>query len=719
MLNNLGMGLVYRVKDSATGALTRISAGITNVTREAQRAASRTPRDLATVGRATGRTFTGGATAMQRFGETLAWSRGQASNLASSAGAAFGRLAQSIRAPVDRLQSLKALLTGVAAAWGGLKVVQAAAFEESVQLALAVMLKSEEAGRAVFLKARQFADVTPFDTQQVLQATRLAVSSRFKLNDIFGGGLLRDMGDLAAANQDMGISINEVGRVFARLKAGDFGEAFERLRDMQIGFQDLQQAGLDVRAGGVFTGLDADKVVAAVRSVVQQRFGGMMDKMQASWTGVWSTFTSNITNTFAAIGQAKLPSGVAVLDAIKERVKALTGMMVDSQGQLTPGMQKVVNLAGRAFSFIATAWDWIGRVGGRAVELVRVLLHGFGRLPDASGALQAVGRVLEWIAGILDNPVLWLRAGQYLRAGFDAALAAATWLWGVITAVYSEVATFVGWLNSGSAGARVFTAVVLGLGTALGIMYLAIKSIVWWQQLQVAWTTALTVASGAWATVQGFLNAAVGAFNLLFVASPLGWIALAIGAIIGVVYLAIKYWDQWTGALVRFGEWAGNLAKMAVEWGANFMTGFIDGITAGWTSLINALKRMAGAIKDFLGFSSPTRLGPGSESDTWAPNFMRMYTEGIEAGVPAVTGAGNRAAAALSGALTPTLTPAGVVTPGPAADDPRTAQGARAGQPAMPTPITVVAKLFLPDGRELAEAIIPILREEAQLAYGG
>lgn len=874
-LNNLGMGLLYTVKDSATAGLARISAGITTVTKAASQAAAQTPKAFAAIGKTTGQVFQGGANAAQAFGAQMSFMGTKITGLAGQAESGFQRMAQAIRSPVDRLMNLKNVLTGVAAAWGGLKVVEAAGYEEQAKMALGVMLKNDQVGEMVFNKARKFGDVTPFDTQQVIQATRMAVSSKFTLSDIFQGGLLTDMGNLSAANADMGISINEVARVFGRLKAGDFGEAFERLRDMQIGFQDLQEAGLNVRAGGSFTGLDPDQVVKAVRSIIQTRFGGMMDKMQYSWQGVWSTFTSNITNTFAAIGQAKIPgTSIAVLDAVKERVNVLTAAMVDDEGKLTPGMQRLVTLAAGAFGLVGRVFDAFARGTKEATRLVKALGYGFGSLPDVTGGLQLVGTFLWRLVEPLTDASKWYTAGQWLRRAMDEAApvlrdvwtivenlvpvlrrvgrgaqdfmlpfaaAGGYSIWRILTGAVSTLADFAAWLNSGSTGANLLLgaleAIVVALtvklaigkvwelGTALGNAYTKAKdlagaladnwetislramyakdAVVEWGETvylralyakdavtrwgtavldwakNVAWANIQQAAMTAWGyavaaaqwvatTATAAWSAAVEFLNLLFVATPIGWIVLGIGALIATVYLAIKYWDEWTGALQRFGQWVWSglvsvfqtitgwfsglpgwiqfaiaafvpfigipllianhwdaivqffeeLPARALEWGANFIRMFGQGIANGVQFVKDKVVGVASAIRDFLGFHSPTRLGPGSDAHRWAPNLMGMYADGIDEGIPTIQAATNRAANALSASLTPVLTPGGAVAPGGAETTAQRPEGPAAA-PAAQQAITVIAKLVLPDGRELAEAIIPVLREDALLGFGG
>ncbi len=86
----------------------------------------------------------------------------------------------------------------------------------------------------------------------------------------------------------------------------------------------------------------------------------------------------------------------------------------------------------------------------------------------------------------------------------------------------------------------------------------------------------------------------------------------------------------------------------AKNWGKNLMSNITDGIKSKVNSVKTAVSNAASAIKDFLGFSSPTREGPGRDADRWAPNLMRMYAQGISSNVGMVQSAANEAARGLA-----------------------------------------------------------------------
>lgn len=71
------------------------------------------------------------------------------------------------------------------------------------------------------------------------------------------------------------------------------------------------------------------------------------------------------------------------------------------------------------------------------------------------------------------------------------------------------------------------------------------------------------------------------------------------------------------------------LAQKALSWGANIISSLASGITSKLGAVTNAVGNVAGKIKGFLGFGSPTKEGPGSTADTWMPNLVAMMAAGL------------------------------------------------------------------------------------------
>ena len=125
---------------------------------------------------------------------------------------------------------------------------------------------------------------------------------------------------------------------------------------------------------------------------------------------------------------------------------------------------------------------------------------------------------------------------------------------------------------------------------------------------------------------------------------------------------ASNMWNQIYGVIRditnRIRDMFNGLVKAAWDWGKNLLTEFIAGIKSKIRDLWDTLIDIADTVAGFLGFHSPTKLGPGRYADQWAPNFVKMFTEGLQAGIPRIESAMSSLADRLT-ALTPaTLSPA-------------------------------------------------------------
>ena len=71
------------------------------------------------------------------------------------------------------------------------------------------------------------------------------------------------------------------------------------------------------------------------------------------------------------------------------------------------------------------------------------------------------------------------------------------------------------------------------------------------------------------------------------------------------------------------------LVAAAPKWGENFVKEYVRGIYENMDYLREALSEMAEMVENYVGFSSPTKLGPGAKADEWAPNLVSMFSQGL------------------------------------------------------------------------------------------
>lgn len=100
-------------------------------------------------------------------------------------------------------------------------------------------------------------------------------------------------------------------------------------------------------------------------------------------------------------------------------------------------------------------------------------------------------------------------------------------------------------------------------------------------------------------------------------------------------------------------DWIGNIIKDARNWGRNLISNFVDGIKSMVGKVKDAVSGVVSGVKDFLGFSSPTKKGPGKDADKWMPNLMQMLADGIEDNLYEVSAAVNLTAGTINQGIKP------------------------------------------------------------------
>ena len=81
-----------------------------------------------------------------------------------------------------------------------------------------------------------------------------------------------------------------------------------------------------------------------------------------------------------------------------------------------------------------------------------------------------------------------------------------------------------------------------------------------------------------------------------------------------------------------------DLPGQALTWGRDLIDSFVSGIKSKVSSVVNAVKDVAGKVRDFLGFSEPKE-GPLSNFHTYGPDMMDLYSQGIRSNAWRVTNA--------------------------------------------------------------------------------
>lgn len=193
-----------------------------------------------------------------------------------------------------------------------------AADMEALNMSFRSLLKDGGKAKALVGDLMQFADKTPFEPGPVAEAGKQLLAFGVAADGIIP--LLTDVGDLAAA---MDKPLDQVADTFGRLKAGQFGEAFERLRAFGISMKDLEGGGLQFDKNGSFQGT-AEQAMEGVRQIIRRKFGGGMADLSGTFKGLFSTLSGYWNQMKAKFGEPIMKSVKPLLEEATGLIKAWT-----------------------------------------------------------------------------------------------------------------------------------------------------------------------------------------------------------------------------------------------------------------------------------------------------------------------------------------------------------------------------------------------------------
>jgi len=203
----------------------------------------------------------------------------------------------------------------------------------------------------------------------VMEAGRQLLAFGFKVKEL--KPLLRDVGDLSAG---MKKPLEEVAGVFGRIKAGSFGEAFERLREFGVSRQDLEGAGLKFDKGGGYAG-SVNEAMEAVRGVIQTKFGGSMEKLSSTTSGLLSTLRGKISGIMTEFGRPLNDAIKPLLTGAIERASTLQATFKNLRSHFSNlfGTEQVVKFKGGTVGKVSSKGVFDG-----AQDAVELAIHAGG-----------------------------------------------------------------------------------------------------------------------------------------------------------------------------------------------------------------------------------------------------------------------------------------------------------------------------------------------------
>lgn len=340
----------------------------------------------------------------------------------------------------------------------------------------------------------------------------------------------RYMPNLIAGADNLGIAYKEVAGTFAYMTGK--GQSAERAATlMENAFSVMGRA--DVRKKLAEAGVDIFDDTGKIRSIVdifsdlEKVLGGMTDEQKSS-----------VLEQFGLVDK---------------EAKSAFSVLISDIGKLEASMRDVVNATGEtdaALEFSRNSmqqatevWNQFKNIGLQVGEILLPIIS--AGLTVAGAVLSSVSSVLETVTGFFSGWFTLLQEGNPIITGLTATL-------GILTAA---LAANYAWTQR---------AVVIG----------GIKKVL--DIAQAAATTGLTAAQ--WA-----LNAA-------FYASPLGWIALAVGAVIAAVTYCWQKFEGFRRVILGVWEVVKEFGKTLLESVVNPFKQVLSGIGGVCSAIVSLLK---------------------------------------------------------------------------------------------------------------------------------
>lgn len=443
-----------------------------------------------------------------------------------------------------RVSSLLGPLSAVAGAGGlagvamGVKgVVNASAQFEKFTTILETVEGSSEKAKASMAWVSDFAAKTPYELAEVTDAF-----VKLKAYGIDAqAGALESAGNAAAA----------MGK--------DVGQAVEALADALTGENErLKEFGIKAStAGDTITyrwrenGKDmvatanknsAEQVEAVVTGIWNRRYGGAMDKLSKTWTGMWSNLQDNFTSFATMVGDAGL------FEFVKGELGSLLGTFQDMKAD-----GSLQELAGNISRALIGAIKGIKEAfAGISIQDVVKSIEGFAR--SVSGAVEWMGgfKNAAIALGVVLNAGLLLSVAQLVGGIGQLGVAIGGVLVKGFTALTTTVVpAVVAGFSAMAAAYGTMAAVFMATGIGAIIVLLGAAAYTLWQN----WEPVKAWFVDLWAGVEGAFSGAMERIRPIVewitgAAATVAGIASKIGGFYASVYGGA--WDAVKGAA----EWA-------------------------------------------------------------------------------------------------------------------------------------------------------------------
>ena len=306
-----------------------------------------------------------------------------------------------------------------------------------------------------------------------------------------------------------------------------------------------------------------------------------------SWNEVWTSIKDFFVNTWNSISTFFTGIITGIRDFF---VNIWTGIYTFFSNIFNAIYTVVSTVFQTIYNTIMTVWNSI-------YETIAPLLDAFKYLFET--IFQAIhiiiSNVMDWISEKIS--AIWNAIVSFLTPILEGIKNTFTTIW---NAIKSVIDTVLGAIQS------VITSVWNAIYGFLSPILNSIKSVV-----SSVWDSISSKISSIMSTIKSTIS------------SIWDSIKSAVSTKVSGVKTAIQ--DGFQAAV----DWIKGLASDAWNWGADIISGIIDGIKSMINNLADTVTGVADTIRDFLHFSVPDK-GPLTDYESWMPDFMKGLADGID-----------------------------------------------------------------------------------------
>lgn len=415
------------------------------------------------------------------------------------------------------------------------------------------------------------------------------------------------------AYKNMGLSASDYMATANKMGSLFQGSGLEQVRAMELSTQAMQRAADVASVMGIDTSMAMESIAGAAKGnfTMMDNLGVAMNATTLSAYALEKGINFK-WNTASNAEKAEL-----AMQMFFERTEQYAGnfareadsTLAGSFGRMKTNIQDILAKMALGQDIKPSLENLQESVLAFAHNIVPAVVAILNQFPDlVSGVLSAIGPVIEQALGDIKSPF-----GEILIAG----LKVIKMIWDLKVPILAIGGLFMAWHGIVDVIFMITKAMkVWEIGTrVLEGIQAAHNAVLWGTTVAIEAQGGAAVAAGIgmklYAVGAGIASAATSAFstamgflNAVFVASPIGWIILAIvaaiGLLVGIIVICVKHWDSISAALKRFGEAALNI--LSTVW--NAITGFFSRIpqflSDVWNAITGFFANMYHAVMKFL-----------------------------------------------------------------------------------------------------------------------